>query len=535
MNLMVYRYGTDCVVVDAGLMFPGEEHLGVDVVVPDMSFLDDCGTLHGVILTHGHEDHIGALPHLLARHDIPAYASQYTEGLLRNRLSEHELLQKPTLRRLPSDGESVDLGPFRIETISVAHSIPHSKMIALHTPLGTLLHTADFKLDPSPPDGAGTDLARLGELGKQGVLALFSDSTNAERPGFTAGERSVGAAFDRLLASSRNRVLVTCFSSNIQRLQLLGTLAARHGRRLALVGTSIQSQADVAEQLGLLRLPPGLRASADEIMGLPRDQALVVVSGSQGEPMSALVRIALDRHRDIALEPGDLVIHSARVIPGNEKSISRMIDHLLRRGAEVVTSADAPVHVSGHPAQEELKQLLQLVRPRYLVPIHGEYRHLSAHVRLAVESGLDSSAVQLAESGDVIAVSAGGVSVEDRVHVGQVFIDGSLDRVDWPIILDRRRSAGDGIFVAVVAVDRDGGAASGFPQIVTRGFVPDSEADAELIREAKALVVSSLAEASSEERADEALLRARLHTALKRFLRKRTQRQPLIIPVIVEL
>ena len=534
MNLMVYRFGDDCVLVDAGMMFPGEEHLGVDAVIPDMSFLDQCGTLRGLLLSHGHEDHIGALPHLLARHELPVWATAHTEGLIRSRLTERGPGRAVDLNRLPERGESLELGPFRIETVPVAHSIPQSKMIVLRTPAGTVLHTADFKLDPNPPDGVGTDIGRLSELGKEGVLALFSDSTNAERPGFTPGERSVGSGIDRLLAASEHRVVVTCFSSNIHRVQMLATLAARHDRRIALVGSSLRAHAEVAERLGLLRFPPGLRVSPAEAMDLPRGETLIVATGSQGEPLSALARIALNRHRDVALEPGDRVIHSARVIPGNEKSISRMVDHLLRRGAEVITADDAPVHVSGHPSQEELRQLLQLVRPRFLVPIHGEYRHLHAHARLAVESGLDSSSVQIAESGDVLVVGGDGVSVRDRVHVGQVFIDGSLDRVDWSIIQERRRSADDGIVVAVVAVDRNG-ETGGLPEIVARGFVPEAGGNAGLFDEAKRRVAASLKEATPEERSDEGLLRARVHSELKRFLRRRTKRQPLIIPVIVEL
>lgn len=535
MNLMVYRHGDDCVVVDAGMMFPGEEHLGVNVVIPDLSFLESCGTVHGIILSHGHEDHVGALPYLLARRDAPVYSMPYTEGLIRGRLEAHELLKDCSLRRLPGNGAGVEMGPFTVETIPVAHSIPQSRMIVLHTPVGTLLHTADFKLDPNPPDGEGSDLARLSDLGQRGVLALLSDSTNASIAGFTQGERSVAMAFDRLLAASRQRVIVACFSSNIQRVQLLATQAARHGRRVALVGASLRSQADVAQQLGLLRFAPGQRVSAEQAMGLPRDRVLIVVTGSQGEPMSALARIALDKHREIAVEPGDLVVLSARSIPGNEKSISRMIDHVLRRGAEVLTPADAPVHVSGHPSRDELQQLLQLARPKFLIPIHGEYKHLDAHARLGREVGMAASRVRVVESGNTIVVNERRVDVGDRVPVGKIFIDGSLDRVDRSLIQDRRRSAEDGIVVAVVAVDRDGGAVSGFPEIVTRGFVPDADGESQVAQELKNLLIASLDEASPEERANEAVLRARIHTELKRFLRRRTRRQPLIIPVIVEM
>ncbi|MHC4990545.1 MAG: ribonuclease J [Planctomycetota bacterium] len=536
MNLMVYRWGDDCLVVDAGMMFPGAEHLGVEVVVPDLSFLDDCGTLHGLVLTHGHEDHIGSVPHLLSRHDIPVYASPYTSGLVRSRLEEHPSVSARGLRALPPDGEPLSLGPFRVETLSAAHSIPQAKMLVIETPIGTIIHTADFKLDPDPPDGVGTDLTRLAELGRRGVLALFSDSTNADRPGFTPSERSVTAGIDGQIASCRGRVLVTTFSSNIHRIQELAGLAAKHDRRLTLVGSSILDQAEVAERLGLLRIPSGLRLPADEVMSLPPERAMIVATGSQGEPLSALARISVDKHRDIHLEPGDRVIHSARVIPGNAKSIARMINHLLRRGAEVVTSAEAPVHVSGHPARDELRLLLQLVRPRYLLPIHGEYRQLHAHARLGVEIGLEPQHVPLAESGDLVAIGESEIRVVDQVPTGHVFIDATADRVDWQVLRDRRRIAGDGIVVPVLAIDRGSGTFSVDPEIVTRGFVPDSgDCDNGWMREAKNVVRASLADASPEERTDEAMLKARIQADLKRFLRRRTQRQPLIIPIIVEL
>jgi len=535
MNLMVYRHGDDCLLVDSGMMFPGEEHLGVDVVIPDLSFLDECGTIHGIVLTHGHEDHIGALPYVLARRDLPVFSTAHAQGLVRSRFDEHELPDRPSLNVLPTDGETMRLGPFGIETIPVAHSIPQSKMIALHTPVGTVLHTADYKLDENPPDGYGTDTERLRKLGREGVLALFGDSTNADRPGITPGEREVTRGLDDIVARAPHRVVVTCFASNIQRIQQLAALAQKHGRQVALLGTSIQTQVEVAERLGLLRFPPGLRVAAEDVRRLPRRRAMILATGSQGEPMSALARIAVDKHRHVRLEDDDLVIHSARQIPGNEKSISRMIDHLMRRGARVITSRDALVHVSGHPSRGELASLLDMVRPRFLVPIHGEYRQLKAHVDVALEGGMDPESVLLAESGDIIALGEGEISIVDRTHVGQVFIDAALDEVDQSLLRDRRRSAWDGIVVAVVAVDRDAGAIADYPQIVTRGFVPDAGDDDDLTVEARRVVVDSLAEATPDERRDEAMLKAKIQTDLKRFLRRRTQRTPLIIPVIVEL
>lgn len=534
MNLMVYRWGDDCLVVDAGMMFPGEEHLGIDVVIPDLSFLDGCGSLHGLVVTHGHEDHVGALPYLLQRHDLPVHASPYTLGLIRRRLAEHPELGRPALR--PLDDGPLALGPFTVEALPVAHSIPQSRLLVVRTPLGSVVHTADFKLDPAPVDGVGTDLDALARLGQRGVLALLSDSTNADRPGTTPGERTIAPAIDSLVAGASGRVIVTTFASHIHRIQLVGEIAARHGRRLALVGASLEGHAGVAEELGLLALPAGSRLPPEEIADRPRESVLVVASGSQGEPMSSMARIALGRHRHVKLDPGDLVIHSARQIPGNEKSIARLVDHLMRRGAEVVTGADAPVHVSGHAARDELRRVLELLRPRLFVPIHGEYRQLAAHARLAVDCGIAPSRVQIADSGDVIELSADGVSVTDRVRVGRVFLDGTLDEVDLSVLRDRRRLAEDGIVVPVVAVRRESGAVDGYFEIMARGFVPiHEEGDGRLMVEARQVVADSLAEATPEERADETQLRARIQSELKRFLRRRTNRRPLVIPVILEI
>lgn len=534
MNLMVYRYGGDCLIVDAGMMFPGAEHLGVDVVVPNMEFLEDCGILHGVVLTHGHEDHIGALPFLLARHDVPVYGAPYTLSLVRGRLAEHDLGPKPRLLPLPPPGAPLTLGPFSIDTLPVTHSIPQSAMLVLRTPVGTVVHTADFKLDPYPIEGPGTDLARLGRLGDEGVLALLSDSTNAERPGFTAGERTVGPGLDRVIGGAPGRVLVTTFSSNIHRIQQVIDVAVAHGRNVAVVGSSMEFHTEIAEHLGLLRMPAGVRMSPDRVMDLAPHRALFLVTGSQGEPTSALARIAVDKHRDVVISEGDLVLHSARAIPGNDKSIGRMINHLLRRGATVVTGDDAPIHVSGHPCRDELKILVHLLRPRFLMPIHGEYRQLLAHAAAGRECGLDADAVVVAESGDLLTLTEDDFRRAERVPVGQVFIDGTLDRVDVSMMRDRRQIAGDGIVVAVVAVHRESGRVDGPAEIASRGFVSDADEEA-LLREARDIVALSLAETSEEERADEGLLKAKIQAGLRRFLRKRTQKRPLIIPVVVEL
>ncbi len=532
MNLMVYRLGEDCLVVDAGMMFPGAEHLGVEVVVPNMDFLDGCGTIHGAVLTHGHEDHIGAVPFLLARHDVPVYGTPFTLGLVRARLAEQIPIRRPALYQLPS--QPLRLGPFTIEALPVAHSIPQSVLLVIRTPVGTVVHTADFKLDPTPLDGVGLDLARVARLGEEGVLALLSDSTNADRPGFTPSERDVAPAFDSLIARARRRVFVTTFASHIHRIQQVLDLAARHGRRAAFVGTSMRSHVELAQRLGLLRMPAGLRVDPQEAMDLPAERVVVFVAGSQGEPASALSRIAVGKHREVALEEGDLVIHSARTIPGNEKSVGRMLNHVLKRGAEVVTEQDVHVHVSGHPSREELKVLLRLLRPRFLIPIHGEYRQLRAHALAGRELGLEEEQVLVAESGDLVTVSGESCAKADRVPVGQVFMDAALDPVDVEVLRDRRQVAGDGLVVTVVSVDRDTGLVGGAPEIVARGFVPETGQEG-ILEEARRELAAALAEASPEERSDEGLLKSRVHDTLKRFLRRRTQRRPLIVPVVVQL
>ena len=534
MNLLVLRLGDDCLVVDAGMMFPGAEHLGVDVVIPNMEFLDDCGTIHGLLLTHGHEDHVGAVPFLLARRDVPVHGTPYTLGVVRGRLSEHELDSGVELRELSPDGGPLDLGPFRVETLPVTHSIPQSMLLVVRTPVGTVVHTADLKLDPFPIGGRGTDLGALAKLGDEGILALLADSTNAERPGFTAGERNVGPALDALMAGAPRRVLVTTFASNIHRIRQVIDVAARRGRRVAVVGSSMLGHVDLAERLGLLDFPAGTRIAPEDAMALPPEQALLLVTGSQGEPTSALARIAVDRHQEVAVDDGDLVIHSSRTIPGNEKSVGRMLNHLLRRGARVVTENDARVHVSGHASQDELRLLLHLVRPSFLVPVHGEHRQLAAHAAIARECGFDEDDVVLAESGDVISLSDRRCVRVGRVPVGHVYIDAALEEVDLAMLRERRQIAGDGIVVVVVSVDRAGAGLKGPPEIVSRGFVAESEGDG-VLHEAQAAAARALADLSREERADEGLLKARVQSEVKRFLRRRTQKRPLIIPVIVEL
>lgn len=532
MNLMLYRWGDDCLIVDAGMMFPGGNLPGVDFVLPDLSFLDEAGHLCGVVLTHAHEDHIGAIPYLLDRHDVPVWGTHYTIELLRQRFAQRETKTTPDLRCLPASPKTVRIGPFGVEAVRVAHSVPQSRLIVLDTPVGRVVHTGDFKLDPAPPDGEGTDLRRLIELGREGVLALLSDSTNAERSGTSPGEATAHRGLDEVLEHAPERVVLTIFASNVQRLAGLGRLAERHGRRLALLGAALNQHASIAQQLDLLPLPPGIRVAADQLAGLPRNQVLAIASGSQGERLSAMSRIAAGTHRDISLAPGDTVIHSARIIPGNEKPIGRMINGLLRQGARVITANDAAVHVSGHAAADDLRQLLEWLKPRWFVPIHGEYRQLQAHVRLAVNAGLEPHRVLLAESGDRIRIDERTFEIAGQVPVGRTYREAAGDEVPWELVRDRQKSSHDGVVVAIVDIDEHGGAAKGYPCIVTRGFTPNLDNEGEMLDQSRQAIAQALEEAPAAERNDAPALEARIELHLRRCIRRNAQRHPLIIAMV---
>jgi len=532
MNLMLYRWGDDCLIVDAGMMFPGDYLPGVDFVLPDLSFLDAAGHLLGVVLTHAHEDHIGAVPYLLDRHDVPVWGSRYTIEVLRQRFAQRETETTPDFRFLPPSPESVRIGPFGVEAVPVAHSIPQSRLIVLDTPVGRVIHTGDLRLDPAPPDGEGTDHDRLIELGRQGVLALLSDSTNADRPGTTPGEAVVHRGLDDVLEHATGRVVLTTFASNVQRVAGLGRLAERHGRRLALLGASINQHAEIAQRLNLLPLTPGLRIAGDRLAELARDQVLAIASGSQGEPLSAMSRIAAGTHRDIALEPGDTVVHSARIIPGNEKRIGRMFNRLLRQGAQVITADDAAVHVSGHACAGDLQQLLEWLKPRWFVPIHGEYRQLHAHVRLAVSVGLDPRHVLLAESGDRIRIDESTFAIAGQVPVGRTYMEAAGDEVAWELVRDRKKSSNDGVVVAVVDIDEDAGTTKGYPWIATRGFTPNVDDEGEMLDRFRQAIAQALEEAPAAERADATALAARIELHLRRCIRRNVQRYPLIIAMV---
>jgi ribonuclease J len=532
LNCTVLRYGHDLVVIDAGVMFPEELLLGVNVVIPEFAWLfERPEEVRGILLTHGHEDHVGALPYLMEKIHAPVYGSDFTLGLASRRLKEHGL-PVDGLRPVKA-GEDVTLGPFRLEFLQVTHSIPGTLAIALTTPVGTVIHSADFKMDQTPIDGRTFDFQGFSFYGDQGVLALLSDSTNAEVAGFTGSERLVGEALDAVFRRARGRILFSTFASNVHRVQQAIDHAVAWKRKVALCGSSMGSVAAVAQDLGHLRVPAGVLIDSSEVRHTPPSQVVVLAAGSQGEPMSALSRIALDDHRDVSIEEGDLVLVSARAIPGNERAINRVVNHVHRRGAEVIFGSAPPYHVSGHASQEELKILLTLTRPRFFVPIHGEIRQLYAHARLAEATGLDRRRILLAESGDVIAIDGSAGRVVSKVRAGRVLIDGSLDEVDEIVVRDRRHISEGGIVLAVVAIDRQSGLMEGEPEIVSRGFVPDT-GTGDRLRDATAVVRRAVEAATPEERADRGVLKAMIQQELKRFFRKNLDRRPMIIPVVVE-
>jgi ribonuclease J len=537
MNMMAFEYDDDLIVVDCGVMFPDTELLGVDIIIPDISYLRaNRDRLRAVILTHGHEDHIGALPYVLDEVDTPVYGSAFTLALVRKKLEEHGLLESVELRDM-SPGAPFQVGPFQIEFIHLTHSIIDAGALAITTPLGTVLHTGDFKFDPSPTDGRVSDLHRLAELGRKGVLALFSDSTNVDRPGMTPSERGVRDRFAEIIAEAKGRVLISCFSTSLHRLQIVTELAEEYGRRICFVGRSMYQVTEIAREMGRLKIPDGLLAEPQDLKKLPRNRVAVALTGSQGEPLAALSRVAVKSHRWLALEPGDDVVISARIIPGNEKSIFRMIDHLYRRGARVHYQDGSlpPVHVSGHASIEELKLMLNLIRPKYFVPVHGEYRQLYGHATMATELGAVSGEVFLLESGDVLELDSAGARRRERVKVGRVCIDvGTLDEVGDMILKERRHISEDGIVIPILAINEHTGQLETEPEIVSRGFVPLDEAQ-DLLASAREVILKTVEKSNLEEVADWGVIKEKIRTALRRHFDQETGKRPMVLPVILEV
>ncbi len=533
LNTMALEYEGSILVVDCGVMFPETAMVGIESVIPDLSYLlERADDLCGLVLTHGHEDHIGAVPYLLEQVRTPVFGTRMTLGLVGEKLRERGLRDGVALRHV-SPRQVEEIGPFQVEFLRVTHSIPDSLALAIRTPVGTVLHTADFKLDQTPVDGKLPDYHRFSRYGDEGVLVLLSDSTNAERPGYTPSERRVRDSLEALMEGTRGRLVVATFSSNIHRIQQVVDLAASHGRLICFTGRSVLRATQVAEDLGLLQIPPGKMIQAREVARLPPHRVAVVAGGSQGEPRSALARIALDDHKDIHLEPGDVVVLSARPIPGNERAITRLVNHLTRRGAQVVQESDPPCHVSGHASQEELKLMIGLVRPRFFVPVHGEYRQLAAHARLAREMRMGADQVLLAEDGDVIELTPTTAEITAKVPVGTVLIDGTAGAVQQEILRDRRHLSGDGLLIPVVVIDRASGELASPPEMVSRGFTWFGDREG-LLEECVRLVTRTVRDASAEERADWGAMRTKVQDALRRLLRKRTRRPPMILPIIIE-
>ncbi len=536
MHMMAFVVDDSIVVVDCGILFPEQELLGVDIIVPDITFLlDNREKVKAIILTHGHEDHIGALPFVLPYLNVPVYGSPFTLALVKRKLDDHELTGKTTLHEIrPND--IIELGPFTIETIAVTHSIVDSLALAIRTPAGVIIHTGDFKIDHSPIDGVQFDLAKFAAYGQEGVLALFSDSTNAERSGYTPSERAVEDRFDSIFRSAPGRIAVTCFTSSIPRIQIVADTAKRHNRKLAFLGRRMMANTDAAQQLGSLEIPPGLVIRPKEIKNQPRDRVCVIVSGCQGEPMSAMARVSVDQHKDLTIESDDTVVLSSRMIPGNERAISRMMDHLYRRHVNVIyqDGTTPPVHVSGHASAEELKLMMMLTKPRFFVPIHGSFGHLHRHAMLANKSGMIRGQVLVAETGDIVHIDPDRIEIVGKAPVGRVLIDqGSLEEVADIVVRDRRHISEDGIVLPVIVINKQTGDVESSPEIVFRGMTVDE--DDPFVGECRELVMETIDSSSIEERGDWAVIKEKIRRALKKYISRQISKRPLILPVIMEI
>ncbi|HEY6414010.1 MAG TPA: ribonuclease J [Edaphobacter sp.] len=536
MNCMALRWQDDIIVIDAGLMFPEEELLGVDIVVPDISYLtENRDKVKAILLTHGHEDHIGGLPWILSELNVPVYGTEFTLALVEGKLEEHRLLDDADLNEM-IPGHRITLGPFSVMPIRVTHSLVDCVALAIHTPVGVVLHTGDFKVDLSPPDGKPFDLHAFAELGKQGVLALLQDSTNVDRRGYTPSEKAVRPRLDEIFGQAKKKLFFSCFSSSIHRIRLAMELAHNHGRKVAIIGRSLDNSTEIAQDLGYLDLPQGLIINPGQIKEHPANKLCIMISGTQGEPMSALSRAAVNNHKFAHIDAGDTVLMSSRVIPGNEKSIYRVIDHLERRDANVIydDGASGLIHVSGHGSQEELRLMINLVRPKFFIPVHGDYRHLKRHVELAGSMGVVEKTILL-EDGDVLELDRNSATKTGKVTVGRICIDSggaASDVVEDLVIRDRKHLSEDGIVLPIIAINKRTGKLENAPEIVMRGLAID---DPELIAEARQVVQRTLDGSSGEEKADYGVIKEKIRTDLKRYIQKSTSRRPLIMPVILEI
>ncbi len=535
MNCMAIRWDEDIFVIDAGLMFPESDLLGVDIVVPDITYLiENRSRVRGIVLTHGHEDHIGGLPWLLRELQVPVYATEFTLAFVEGKLEEHKLLDSAELIEI-EPRRKFQLGPFTIEPLRVTHSLVDCVALAIETPVGVIIHTGDFKIDLSPPDDHAFDLAAFAEYGKRGVLALLQDSTNVDRPGYTPSEWAVRPRLDEIFSRTKRRLFFSCFSSSIYRVRIALELAQSHGRKVAIVGRSMLESSEIAQDLGYLSIPASLLIHPGQVKDFAPEEVCILISGTQGEPMSALSRAAVDNHKHAKIERGDTVLLSSRVIPGNEKSIYRVIDHLCRREANVIfdDGQSGLIHVSGHGSQEELRLMINLVRPKFFVPVHGDFRHLQRHAQLAMDIGISENAYLL-EDGDVLELDQKTAVKNGKVAAGRVLLDSgaSGNVVEDLIIRDRRHLSEDGLVIAIITINKLTGRVEGMPELVTRGFVAG---DLQMGEQAKAIVGKTLEESSAEEKADQVLIKEKIRVDLKRYIQKHTSSRPFIMPIILEI
>ena len=534
-NMTVYEYGGDIIVVDVGMGFPDNDMYGIDVVIPDFTYLiKNQDKIRGIFLTHGHEDHIGSIPYLLRSINAPIYATRMTAGLVQLKLEEHRLMDKTRLITCEA-GEVVKAGRFSVEFIHVNHSIADAVAFAIKTPVGTVVHTGDFKIDTTPIQGGMTDLARLGELGKKGVLALLCDSTNVERPGYTKSERCVGTSFDALFRGCESRIIVTTFASNVDRIQQVISVAAKYGRKVAVTGRSMENAMKVSVELGYMSIPDGVLVDINHIKSLPDNKVCIITTGSQGETMSALTRMAFSTHKQVDIRAGDRVIISASAIPGNENAVGSVINELYRKDAEVVNERLGELHVSGHACQEELKIIHALVKPKFFIPVHGEQRMLKTHARLARDMGMDPRRIIISDIGKVIEFTPNSAKINGTVPAGKVFVDGyGVGDVGSVVLRDRKHLAEDGMIVAVVSMSGEDGSVVSGPDIITRGFVYVKESEG-LIEELRRVAVNALENCQRDHCTDWAAIKAEMKNDLSNFLYKKTKRNPMILPVIMEV